>query len=375
MDYDVITIDTCIFDEKGLMLESGLLGQLVQFNKGSAEFVIPDVILQEIQRHLLANTKNAKDSLLKVPKKIKDHLLLDEDLQEKLSQILENVSPAEDIVKARLELFIENTGLEILDCQEYVEVKEILQKYHNIAPPFAEEKGKKAEFPDAFALICLENWGKKNDKKILAVSKDRGWKAFGDGSSQVDVIEDLESALEKFNDGVSKARTTANLFMKQLLDGDKPDTIEKINETLEDEIPMLSAYAEANSSFYYEEEQVSLVFLDFTFLANSFDEGNIHLVRVGRNRIVVWVPINVKIQAFATFSFSIYDSIDKDYVPMGSEDVETEDEIQCELLLTLDDQEDSVELLKVELLSEKNNPTIDFGFIDPDWGNPDEPYW
>ena len=50
--YDAITVDTNIFDEQQLNLEGGLLKQLYQFKDGSPKFVLSEIVVREVGRHL-----------------------------------------------------------------------------------------------------------------------------------------------------------------------------------------------------------------------------------------------------------------------------------------------------------------------------------
>ena len=63
------------------------------------------------------------------------------------------------------------------------------------SPPFEEPDKKKHEFPDAIALLSLEEWAEVNKTRILAVSCDRGWAAFAAESEWIVVDSDLASAL------------------------------------------------------------------------------------------------------------------------------------------------------------------------------------
>lgn len=46
--------------------------------------------------------------------------------------------------------------------------------YFDLRPPFEPNEGKKAEFPDAIALLELEGYGEQKRRYVLAVSRDGG---------------------------------------------------------------------------------------------------------------------------------------------------------------------------------------------------------
>jgi hypothetical protein len=57
MEYDAITIDTNIFTQNGYFLEGGILGQMSQFKEGAATFVLSEIVIREIHRHLKTQAK------------------------------------------------------------------------------------------------------------------------------------------------------------------------------------------------------------------------------------------------------------------------------------------------------------------------------
>ena len=63
MKYDAVTLDTNIFDQKHLNLERGILAQFKQFAEGSARFVLSEIVLREVLRHLEADADVAKQHL------------------------------------------------------------------------------------------------------------------------------------------------------------------------------------------------------------------------------------------------------------------------------------------------------------------------
>lgn len=52
MKYDAITLDTSIFDRYDLALEAGMLKQMEQFQGGNSQFVLSEIVIREVHRHL-----------------------------------------------------------------------------------------------------------------------------------------------------------------------------------------------------------------------------------------------------------------------------------------------------------------------------------
>jgi hypothetical protein len=92
-------------------------------------------------------------------------------------------------------------------------------------------------------------------------------------------------------------------------------------------------------------------------------------VQAGPRKTVARVELELKVHAQASFSLSVYDSIDNDYTPMGSADAETEETFEVAVLVTFqgDFNSEDVEISAAEVV---DGPlSIDFGYIEPDRGD------
>ncbi|UYW75313.1 PIN domain-containing protein [Pseudocitrobacter faecalis] len=72
--FTAIVLDTSIYDQYGLKLEKGLLGKLSQFSRTSTTFLIPDVIYNEVKKHLERKINTSRGSLEKAFEEAGDHL-------------------------------------------------------------------------------------------------------------------------------------------------------------------------------------------------------------------------------------------------------------------------------------------------------------
>ena len=190
MKYDSITIDAETVERNSFHFNAGLLTQLKQFVNGPTQVVISIVVESEILRHLTERTQSAKNAVDTAHKKAVEFGL-------KSPKDIAFAEPSPDarvVAKTRLKKFVKEIGAHILQVNE-VPIEEVFQKYFSAAPPFAVSGKKKNEFPDAVALMSLEAWANKNNKRVLAVSGDKDWAAYADKSERIDVISDLFGSL------------------------------------------------------------------------------------------------------------------------------------------------------------------------------------
>jgi len=368
MDYGAISLDTSIFDQKGLKLESGILKTLEQFYGMPSHLVFSEIIIREVHAHL---RKKANDARSQVIKAIRESAISLSITEENIGIATETLVPKEDdneVAEKRIKLFLEKTGAEIIPASGRVELDEIIKKYFKSEPPFAESGNKKSEFPDAIALMSLESWAKDKNTKILAVAKDGDWEKFAAQSDYIDVIEDLAEAISKFQPH-TKAIDFCTSIASTLADGNPKDLYESISQYLSDAVGEIDLYPEASSQFFYEPDYVEVILNDFEFVTDKNGNALLQPVQGQNETLIVEAKINVTAEAATTFSLSIRDSIDKDYVSIGDATASTVIEFESEVLLTFEgdfngDHED-IELTDFELLS---YPTeANFGDIDPDW--------
>lgn len=65
MDYGAITIDTSIFDQKGLKLESGILKTLEQFRSKPSHLVLSEIVIREVHSHLKRKASDSREQVVK----------------------------------------------------------------------------------------------------------------------------------------------------------------------------------------------------------------------------------------------------------------------------------------------------------------------
>jgi hypothetical protein len=368
MDYGAISVDTSIFDEKGLKLESGILKTLEQFNGKPSHLVLSEIVVREIHAHLKKKARDARTSVVKAIRESTSHLSVSEVNATLASDALVPEFDDSEVSKKRIDAFVNNTGAEIIPATGRVELDEIIKKYFQAEPPFEESGKKKNEFPDAIALMSIESWAKEHKTKVLAVAKDGDWKRFAEKSEYIDVVEDLAEAISKFQPHSSAIDYCNNLA--KLIPDEKPeDLYALIGQYLSEQVAEIDLFPEATSQFFYEPDYVEVVLDSFEFVCDSAGRALLQPVQGQNNTLIVEAKIYVVAEASTSFSLSVHDSIDKDYVSVGSSSASTKVEFEAEVLLTFEGDFDEgieyVDLVDFELLSSPSDAY--FGEIEPDW--------
>ena len=360
--YDAITIDTQTVLSKGFHFERGLLAQLRQFKGGAIKVIISEVILKEVSRRLLEKTQAVKDA-----SDLAERAAVEFGLLQASSHAMGDGDRSPILVaQTRIEGFLSSVDAEIISA-DLVSMSALLQRYFIPAPPFSATGKKKNEFPDAIALLSLEVWANQNNKRVLAVSGDSDWAAFASRSEVVDVVAELGDALTLLQEHAEQA----NLLVNRLLMDIQSKVIPDLSDYFENKLSILiSDYivdGQADSAYQAELDQIDLTMMSYNFRPSA--EGfEFDIVQNSSDFIVARVEIEARVRADATFSLSIYDSIDKDSVPMGSVGTEKEVDFEFSTLVYFEGQPSlgEVGIGDVEIVDAPHY--IDFGWIEPDYG-------
>lgn len=367
MSYDAITIDTQVVYSNGLELRTGLVGQLDQYKDGLVKFVLSEINLREIHKVLTDKAKSSHDALAKAIKSGSLNGQFQSDQVDVLKGVQNAMNEPNEHARQQLSDFLKKTGAEIVTADR-AKLKPVLDKYFKNEPPFA-SKGKKNEFPDAIALLSLEAWAVDKGKKILAVSNDGDWKAFADQCRQIDVVDDLGKAMARLND-LAKETIPAAQKVLSAIEIEDTDTIARLQTSLKHAIDLETPHIDFDSPMPGEYDSSILSLVSYQIEGMKDNTTEIDIVRVGTESFAFRVPVRITANLFVDISFSIRDSIDKDYVPMGSTSITREIDFSAHLLIEcsyfLDDPDEAssvvYEIDDVELLGAPDS--IDIGYIE-----------
>ena len=331
MIYDALTIDTNIVYQNGKSLTSGIVAEIEQCREGLTQFVLSEIVLRELNRMLSEKAKQALDGLEKGLRLGTENAQLDSEGQGAIKEILANLKSAEDHSKEQLKAFAIATDVEIIRANE-AGLDDVIASYFRRQPPFA-KAGKKDEFPDAIALLSLEKWANNNNKRVLAVSTDSDWSSFAETRECIDVIDSLSDALALLIENSEEAKQIVIELMNTVTTGENESFRDEFEAGLGHAVEDYSPYIDFSSHMPGECES-SIISLS-TYELPEFDgaEADVSIVRIKANGFVARIPIFIRANTEIEISFAIYDSIDKDYVPMGSAAYEPEIEIDAAILV------------------------------------------
>ncbi|SAL87419.1 hypothetical protein AWB74_08107 [Caballeronia arvi] len=324
--FSALCVDTSVYDGLKGTFERGLLKQLEQFSDGAPiRLLMPDLVHDEVTRHSEERAVTSARALRKALKEAEFGLGLARDMQERIQAELLGEKKPEEVARSRLAEFLKRTGTVTLSPEGLVSVSELQRRYIVAQPPFAKSGEKKAEFPDAIALLSLEAWATENNTHIVVVSHDNDWKQFCAGSLRLHAVDDLAYAIGLFQHPAAAIRFAVTL--QNWLDTD-PDA-KRVESYISDALWGLSITVDAASEYSFDEEVVDMELIDLELM-----DGHTTVTSANENEWTIEIQVKAQIRFEVYFSFSVRDGTDRDFVRVGQNTVDVIDNVDFNVLLT-----------------------------------------
>ncbi|MCG9510975.1 PIN domain-containing protein [Acinetobacter pittii] len=370
LDFGAITIDNATFKSEGYKFYEGLLGQMKQFKDSPVQVLQTDIVHNEAIKHIgqeISKTRSAIDQALRSANK---QLKINEATITKAKTLLSLNGSEHEIAESRLHEYYEFIGAIKLNSEDYVDLSILMRMYFSNEAPFETGKDKKNEFPDAIALLTLDEWAESNDINVVAVSQDKGWKDYSEHSKRITLVASLAEALEKFQPHNKVASIVSHIRNDSLLDEDN-HVLEMIQQALIDSVDGYDINIEVDSHMHVDWDDTSASYVSHEFDKEENGSIKISVVRINDQCIVLKLGAEIEVEVEANFYFSIRDSIDKDYVSLGGNVCTTIEKYHTDILLTLSGDFskdfDNIRIGEIEVLETLSE--ADFGYIEPDWRN------
>lgn len=202
-----VFIDTSIFIKNKFTFQAGPLDSLNKYcQKGYCALFTNSIIQRELEKHIKADVgkfaAQAKNTIKKNPE------LVNAISKEEYCIITEKLISAPDRLLEQFKTFFADAIYLPIDN---LSLPAVFDDYFNVVPPFENKENKKAEFPDAVAIMSIKRYLQETeDITMCVVSDDDGWKNAFDEQKNVRIYKDLRSLLTE----VSKQEELYELIAK-----------------------------------------------------------------------------------------------------------------------------------------------------------------
>lgn len=360
-----ISIDTSIFEQNQYGFETGVLAQMSQFDGSNIQHLVVDTVLHEVSTHLSTQSELVKAQVNNALKPVSNSWGTDKKTRDEAIKVLFGDQSGTERTKQRLDEFLGKSSAVVLNSSDFVKLSAVLARYFDTKAPFGDKDAKKREFPDAVALLALEGWAEQNKEGVLVVSRDGDWKRFCEGSESVYFIDNLPQALSTFH---VESNDAAQLFRTAVAQSQISDLEAQILEELNSQADKIEVDFEGHANWHYEEEltQIEVAVIEQPF---SKQLSEFEVLDYSDNELLLQTALRACVTAQFVVSFQHWDGIDKEYLGMGSTTVESTEERDLDVILTVSFANGKVTLEQVELLP--LHTSFDFGEVEPEWMNDD----
>jgi hypothetical protein len=360
---NALTLDTNIFDQKRLQLNSSTLQALTRLKELPYSFILTDTVFNEVLAHI---HKALEEAYRSAKKELGAALFAFETKRPTRAELLELVTGGKSIeiaARDRLNSYVEATGCEILEDTKLVDVATIFSGYFSGRPPFGPGR-KKSEFPDSLALNALEVTARMRERAIMVVSQDGDWRSYCENSDWLYLVPTIESALNLVTNAPLKLRRSVFNWI-----GTEGEGREEIVASIRRQVESMDFDVSAHPST----GELEAFAWAGEFQSVDWPEDNdisvIDVEQLGDNehQVTVSLPLRLDVRVPIELNFSFWDSIDRESVGMGSRTIDRDEELFVRMTVTLDvknagTQDETIELNDSDLDLRRHE--IELGDVD-----------
>lgn len=354
-DVFAISIDTAIFDGKQKTFQNAVLRRLDQFHQRDVRVIFVDIIAEEMKAHLREDaieTQRALKKALRAHNKRWRRAAPNGEIADLLID-----ADAKAFAEAEFAAFRQHINGDLIAAGETPDaVQKVFDRYFAESPPFGAADKRKSEFPDAFALLRLEELAAEEGRKLMCVSPDNGWLDFTSQSNHLICVARLEDALALFN---AADQHVADAIVERWRKGEGGEFLNEISRGFEYRLDDLDFDIDAHADITFEAEPLSAILQHIS--AETISSPTV--IAVDGETVTFTVRVDALIGFDALFNFYVTDSIDRDDVGLGSEEAYVERTLPFELTITADRSlEEGPVFHEVEVA--KKRFEVDFGYVE-----------
>jgi hypothetical protein len=164
---------------------------------------------------------------------------------------------------------------------------------------------------------------------MLCVTPDKGWQDFASQSEHLVCANDLEDALSYFNDAYQALAEEIVAAWRERKEG---DSLEEIEGAFEYRLGFLDFDITAHAATEFEAEPIEAV-LQYV---DPDKIGSPTVIAADADTISFTVSVEALVSFSAQFNFFVIDHVDKDEVPLNSEQATVEQVMPFDLTITAD---------------------------------------
>lgn len=326
------SIDTDVIQSIGYKFGEGALHALAYQCPTWITIQLTEVVQREVMNHRIEPVLKAVQELDSALKNVERLAQLDFTAGRAVTLEHDPGGLARHRYEQEFQEFVRRLRGAVLPIDGPTLARELFERYFAVKPPFESRKGKKEEFPDAAALLTLEEYAKSNKKKGVLISNDAGWMSFAEDSENLYCVKTLDEFTALFKSSGVNAVAVEGKIQAELNTPDS-DLLTYINDEISDHVhgarwrvgDLYGGNVSRVEGAIYETEIKNFV----------IDLQNIGLWLVEHDPTVciVELTVAVAVKVLVEVEFFVWDSIDRDELSMGSDVFERSVDLEIEVFL------------------------------------------
>lgn len=367
------SIDTNVMEGKAIDFNRGALNVLHRQRPAWMTLQLSDIVEREVHAHRLRDLTKAKQELDSALGHMRRKAALDVTKVVAELDALAVVESAQKQFRKELHSFVTGLGGEVLPTTGKTLASDLFARYFANQPPFEGVKDKKSEFPDAAAILVLEQFAKDRNTCGVLISRDKGWHAFASESDHLFCVKTLKEFTSLFQ-AMSKH---AELLLSKIR-ADLEDKNSNCYALVQDAVQEHVSEAEWSVDEIYTgfshrleaeayEASVTAFEPDFQNMQGWFTDEDSPLY-------VVEVPVSMSVEVSISVAFFQWDSIDHEEIPMGSQEISVPMNVDVSVFLTSSGElmASPVEEWDIEVEIAAGRYSVDAGEVNLDYGDDED---
>ncbi len=367
------SIDTNVLEGKGFDFNRGALNVLHRQRPTWITLRLSDIVEREIYAHRMRDLIEAKQKVDSALNHMRRKAALDVTSVVSELDALTVLESGANQFKNELQLFVKGLGGEVLPTAGSTLSTDLFDRYFAVLPPFEVVEDKKLEFPDAAALLVLEQYAKDQAAIGVMISNDRGWRSFANQSEHLFCVKSLEEftglftalsdhakhLLAKIQDSLEAPTSVCSALLQDAINTHVADAEWSVDE-------IYSGSAHRLEGEVYDANIVGYT-PDFQSMQGWFTDEDLPLY-------VVELPVSISVEISVSVAFYQWDTIDHEEIPMGSQDISVSMDIEISVFLTSAGElmASPVDVWDIEIEITSGSYFVDVGEVNFDYGDDED---
>ncbi len=367
------SLDTNVIHGKGFRFDVGALHVLKTQRPKWMTVQMTEVVVKEVFAQRMETVLEADKQLITAISTLKRHAAMDVEKVNAELVMLKIQESAQIHFESQINRFVSGLDGGVLLTSGDGLAGEMFRRYFAVLPPFENRSDKKSEFPDAAALLVLEEFAEEYDTKGILISNDRGWAAFAAASSKLYCVKTLEEFTNLFAASDASAAIVVDKVRNGLRDPTS-DLYAQLVEAIRDHAhsagwrvgDLYSGYNLRLEGYVYETSVEGIApYVDD--IRGWIDEEN-------PSQYLVELTVCATVEVSVDVTFFHTDGFDRDESSMGSETSKKEEEIEIGVFLICTGEfvAAPVEQWDVEIEIASADYSVDLGEVNPDFGGDED---